>query len=133
MSDKSFIVSTFNNYFFEFLEDVQRILPENAHIRTSLRSFRTLTDLNKSVLIKAWHKFVYQKYEGVIDSGDISFFFEKDYSADLTALSNSNKILEIIDSVRQPVKEACSNDTNKEHVTTYIQNLSKLSVAYNEG
>ncbi len=131
MSDKSFIVSTFNNYFFEFLEDVQRILPDNTHIRTSLRSFRTLTDLNKSVLIKAWYKFVYQKYETVIDAGDISFFFEKDYSADLTALSNSNKILEIIDSVRQPVKEACSNETNKQHVTTYIQNLSKLSVAYN--
>ena len=132
MSDKSFIVSTFNNYFFEFLEDVQRILPENMHIRTSLRSFRTLTDLNKSVLIKAWYKFVYQKYEGVIDSGDISFFFEKDYSTDLNALSNSNKILEIIDSVRQPVKEACSNATNKDHVVTYIQNLSKLSVAYSE-
>lgn len=132
MSDKSFIVTTFNNYFFEFLEDVQRILPDNMHIRTSLRSFRTLTDLNKSVLIKAWHKFVYLKYESVIDSGDISFFFEKDYSTDLTALSNSNKILEIIDNVRQPVKEACVNETNKEHVVTYIQNLSKLSVAYME-
>lgn len=130
-SDKAFIVSTFNNYFFEFLEDIQRILPDNAHIRTALRSFRTLTDLNKSVLIKAWYKFVYQKYESVIDSGDISFFFEKDYSADLTALSNSNKILEIIDTVRQPVKEACANETNKTHVVTYIQNLSKLSVAYN--
>jgi len=28
------------------------------------------------------------------------------------------------------VKEACSTPANKAHVTTYIQNLSKLAIAY---
>lgn len=132
MSEKSFIVKTFNDHFFEFFEDVLKILPENMHIKTALRSFKTVSDLNKSILIKCWHKFVYSKYTDVIETGDISFFFEKDYSTDVGHLANSNNIMEIINSVRQPVKDACENPVNKQHVVTYIQNLSKLSVAYVE-
>ena len=130
--DKSFVVTTFNTHFFDFFEDVLKILPDNMQIKTALRSFRTVSDLNKSVLVKCWHKFVYLKYTEVINTGDISFFFEKDYTNDLTHLNNSNKIMEIIDSIREPVKDACNNPTNKQHVITYIQNLSKLSIAYHD-
>lgn len=132
MSEKAFIVKTFNDHFFEFFEDVLKILPENMHIKTALRSFKTISDLNKSILIKCWHKFVYSKYTDVIETGDISFFFEKDYSNDVGHLTNSNNIMEIINSVRQPVKDACENPVNKQHVVTYIQNLSKLSVVYQD-
>ena len=132
MSEKAFIVKTFNDHFFEFFEDVLKILPENMHIKTALRSFKTISDLNKSILIKCWHKFVYLKYTDVIETGDISFFFEKDYSNDVGHLTNSNNIMEIINSVRQPVKDACENPVNKQHVVTYIQNLSKLSVVYQD-
>jgi len=131
-SEKSFIVKTFNDHFFEFFEDVLKILPDNMHIKTALRSFKTVSDLNKSILIKCWHKFVYMKYTDVINTGDITFFFEKDYSTDISHLSNSNNIMDIIDTIRQPVKDACENPVNKQHVVTYIQNLSRLSVAYVE-
>jgi hypothetical protein len=131
-SEKSFIVKTFNDHFFEFFEDVLKILPDNMHIKTALRSFKTVSDLNKSILIKCWHKFVYMKYTDVINTGDITFFFEKDYSTDISHLSNSNNIMDIIDTIRQPVKDACENPLNKQHVTTYIQNLSKLSIVYME-
>jgi hypothetical protein len=131
-SEKSFIVKTFNDHFFEFFEDVLKILPDNMHIKTALRSFKTVSDLNKSILIKCWHKFVYMKYIDVINTGDITFFFEKDYSTDISHLSNSNNIMDIIDTIRQPVKDACENPVNKQHVVTYIQNLSRLSVAYLE-
>jgi hypothetical protein len=131
-SEKSFIVKTFNDHFFEFFEDVLKILPDNMHIKTALRSFKTVSDLNKSILIKCWHKFVYMKYTDVINTGDITFFFEKDYSTDISHLSNSNNIMDIIDTIRQPVKDACENPVNKQHVVAYIQNLSRLSVAYVE-
>ena len=131
-SEKSFIVKTFNDHFFEFFEDVLKILPDNMHIKTALRSFKTVSDLNKSILIKCWHKFVYMKYTDVINTGDITFFFEKDYSTDISHLSNSNNIMDIIDTIRQPVKDACENPVNNQHVDTYIQNLSRLSVAYVE-
>jgi len=131
-SEKSFIVKTFNDHFFEFFEDVLKILPDNMHIKTALRSFKTVSDLNKSILIKCWYKFVYMKYTDVINTGDITFFFEKDYSTDISHLANSNNIMDIIDTIRQPVKDACENPVNKQHVVTYIQNLSRLSVAYTE-
>lgn len=132
MNDKSFLIKTFNDHFFEFFEDVLKILPDNMHIKTALRSFKTVSDLNKSIIIKCWHKFVYSKYTDVINTGDITFFFEKDYATDVSHLANSNNIMDIIDTIRQPVKDACVNPTNKQHVTTYIQNLSRLSVAYTE-
>jgi hypothetical protein len=132
MTDKSFIVKTFNIHFFEFFEDVLKILPDNMHIKTALRSFKTISDLNKNILIKCWHKFVYSKYTDVINTGDITFFFEKDYATDVSHLSNSGAIMDIINSIRQPVKDSCENPVNKQHVITYIQNLSKLSIAYVE-
>ena len=75
-------------------------------------------------------KFVYHPYKDVIDNGDISFFFDKDYSNDLSTVTNANKILNIIDTLREPIKEM--GDANKEHTTKYIQNLSKLSMLYND-
>ena len=132
MTDKSFIVKTFNVHFFEFFEDILKILPDNMNIKTALRSFKTISDLNKTILIKCWHKFVYSIYTDVINTGDITFFFEKDYLTDVSHLANSGAIMDIINSIRQPVKDACENPVNKQHVITYIQNLSKLSIAYVE-
>jgi len=130
MADRPLIIRTFNELFFELLDDVIKILPNSGGLKTARRSFQTLSDLNKSVLIKCWHKFVYLKYKDQIFSGNIEFFFEKDYSADVVKLSNPDKVLEVIDSIRDPVKEACCTPVNKSHVTTYIQNLTKLSIAY---
>lgn len=130
MADRPLIIRTFNELFFELLDDVIKILPNSTGLKTARRSFQTLSDLNKSMLIKCWNKFVYLKYKDQIFSGNIEFFFEKDYSADVVKLSNPDKVLEVIDSIRDPVKEACSTSVNKAHVTTYIQNLTKLSIAY---
>jgi hypothetical protein len=125
--DRPTIIRSFNDYFFEFLDDMLKVLPNNKSVLTAIRSFRMLTDVNKGILIKCWHKFVYLKYKNVIEEGNVEFFFEKDYSEDLTKLSNAKTIMEIIDSVRTPAKEICENPKNKEHITTYIQTLCKLS------
>jgi hypothetical protein len=130
--DRSTIIRVFNDHLFEFLEDVLKLLPGNRNMIAAIRSFQTVIAFNKAIIVKCWHKFVYLKYSSVIEAGDITFFFDKDYSDDLTKLNNPDKIIEIIDSIRIPVKEICENLTNKEHAVTYIQNLSKLSVAYND-
>lgn len=130
--DRSTIIRVFNDHLFEFLEDVLKLLPGNRNMIAAIRSFQTVIAFNKAIIVKCWHKFVYLKYSSVIEAGDITFFFDKDYSDDLTKLNNPDKIIEIIDSIRNPVKEICENLTNKEHAVTYIQNLSKLSVAYND-
>ena len=130
--DRPTIIRSFNDYFFEFLDDMLKVLPENKSVLTAIRSFRMLTDVNKGILIKSWYKFVYIKYKTVIDEGNVEFFFEKDYSEDLTKLSNANTIMDIIDSVRKPAKEICENPKNREHITTYIQTLCKLSEILND-
>jgi hypothetical protein len=128
--DRSTLIRAFNDHIFEFLDDISKLLPGNRSMMTAIRSFQTVVTFNKSVIIKCWYKYVYIKYADVIEKGDISFFFEKDYSEDLTNLQNPDKVIEIIDSIRTPVKEICENPNNKEHALTYIQNLSKLSVAF---
>ena len=129
--DRPTIIRSFNDYFFEFLDDMLKVLPNNKSVLTAIRSFRMLTDVNKAILIKSWYKFVYMKYKTVIDDGNVEFFFEKDYSEDLTKLSNATAIMDIIDSVRNPAKEICENPKNREHITTYIQTLCKLSEILN--
>ena len=130
--DRGTLIRSFNDYLFEFLDDMIKVLPGNKSVMTATRAFRMLTDANKAIIIKCWYKFVFLKYKDVINDGDVDFFFEKDYSEDLTKLSNSQSILEIIDSVRLPAKEICENPKNKEHITTYVQTLCKLSEVFND-
>jgi hypothetical protein len=130
--DRSTLIRAFNDHLFEFLDDVLKLLPGNRSMISAIRSFQTIVSLNKALIIKCWHKYVYLKYSNVIDNGDITFFFDKDYSDDLTKLSNPDKVIEIIDSIRVPVKEICENPVNAEHAVEYIQNLSRLSVAFND-
>ena len=130
--DRSTLIRAFNDHLFEFLDDVLKLLPGNRSMMTAIRSFQTVITFNKSVIIKCWHKYVYKKYADVIEKGEITFFFEKDYNEDLTNLKNPNKVIEIIDSIRTPVKEICENPINTEYVVTYMMNLSKLSVAFAE-
>jgi len=132
MCDRTTLIRSFNDYFCEFLDDILRVLPNNKQVITATRSFKTLIELNKTILVKCWYKFVYCKYSDVINSGNIDFFFQKDYSEDLEQLNNSKAIMDIIDSVRTPAMESCENPKNKEYITIYIQNLCKLSVMFNE-
>ena len=130
MTDKSSILRAFNTHFFDFIEDLHGIFPNNNDLVVAKTSFDTIKKANPTAIIKAWLKFVYHPYKDVIDNGDISFFFDKDYSDDLSTVTNANKILNIIDTLREPIKEM--GDANKEHTTKYIQNLSKLSMLYND-
>ncbi len=128
MSNKTTIVKTFNNHFFEFIDDVIRIFPENKDIKFARTSIEMIQTANVSAIIKAWHKFVYLPYSTAIDAGDIQFFFNKDYSDDINHLANSNEIMRVIDTIREPVKNM--TETEQTYTIKYIQNLSKLSNMY---
>lgn len=128
MADKSTILKTFNTHFFEFLDDILRIFPDNQNIAAARKSFETIKRANPTAILKVWSKFVYTPYRQVIDEGNIEFFFEKDYGSDLNSLANSGEIMKMIDVMREPVKQM--SDVNKAHSMQYIQNLSKLSIAY---
>lgn len=128
MADKSTLSRAFNSHLIEFFDDISRIYPENQDIIKAKSSFETLKKANPSLIVKAWFKKVYTPYQSVIDSGDISFFFDKDYSQDLQSIANSGDIMKMIDKIREPVRGM--TDSNKDHCMQYIQNLSKISTAY---
>lgn len=128
MVDKSGILKAFNTHFFEFVDDIINIFPETKDIRESKTTFELFRKANPTSILKAWNTFVYSPYCDVIEQGNIEFFFNKDYKNDLTYMANANDIMNIIDTLRDPVKNM--SDTNKAHTMKYIQNLSKLSDMY---
>lgn len=127
-AEKSSLMRGFNDTFFDFIDDAIRIIPNNKDVISARASFNLIKMANPSAIIKVWYQFIYLKYSTQIDSGDLSFFFEKDYSEDLNNLSNSNEIIGIIDSIRDPLRS--TSDVNKEHTKKYIQIMSKLSAMY---
>jgi len=120
----------FNNHFFDFMEDIITIVPDNNDLPVSRDSFVMIKKANPTAIIKAWYLHIYKPYGNVISAGDITFFFEKDYSEDISHLSNADNIMQIIDTIRQPIREM--GEVNKAHSMKYIQNLTELSRAYNE-
>ena len=128
MTDKTTILRAFNKYFFEFIDDIIRIFPENIDVYNSKTSFELFKKANPTCLLKAWKTFVYEPYNDVIQQGNIDFFFEKDYKDDLKQMANANQIMGVIDTIREPLRDL--DMKNKEIAVKYIQNLSKLANLY---
>lgn len=127
--DKSQILKGFNDHFVEFVEDVERVFPDDNDISTVKESFIQMRKANPRLVIKAFNEYFLNKYRSEIESGNIDFFIKKDYNTDLSVLGDSDYILKKIDVLRNPVKNMKEEDQNK--VIKYIQNLSKLCDIYN--
>lgn len=119
------LISIFNNHFSEFLEDIQNVFPENVDIATAKNSLVAIRKTNPKLLINIWNTRVAIPYAKEIEEGNIDFFILKDYSQDLMKADNSDKIMESIDRLREPVKSMSKE--NQAKTMKYIQNLSKLS------
>ena len=127
--DKSQILKGFNDHFVEFVEDVERVFPDNNDISTVKESFIQMRKANPRLVIKAFNEYFLNKYRSEIESGNIDFFIKKDYNTDLSVVGDSDYILKKIDVLRNPVKNMKEEDQYK--VIKYIQNLSKLCDIYN--
>jgi hypothetical protein len=119
------ILNAFNDHFFEFINDIQKVFPENNDILSAKNALITVRKLNPKIIVKIWSTFIVGKYKGEIEAGNIDFFINKDYSSDVSNASNSDKIMESIDRLREPIK--CMSEENQIKVMKYIQNLTKLS------
>ena len=120
------LVTVFNDHFAEFVSDIQSVFPDDPDILTAKNSLLAIRKANPKLLVKIWVNYVYTPYKSQIDNGDINFFLSKDYGSDLSINDNSEKIMESIDRLRNPVKNM--NPANQAKTMKYIQNLSKLSV-----
>jgi hypothetical protein len=130
MSDKTTVMRAFNTHFVEFIDDILNIYPDSIEIAAAKTSFETFRKMNPSAIIKAWYLYVYVPYSNYIEAGDLSFFFEKDYSNDLDYVANSDEVLKMIDRVRNPLRQL--SESNKEQTKKYLKNLNKLSIVYHQ-
>lgn len=120
------ILTLFNDHFIEFVSDIQNVFPEDPDILTAKNSLLTIRKANPKMIVKIWKKYIVEKYQQEIDAGNISFFMEKDYSMDLAAAENSDKILESINRLKAPINQMSKE--NQDKTMKYIQNLTKLAV-----
>lgn len=120
------LLSVFNDHFSEFVNDIQSVFPDDPDILTAKNALIAIRKANPKLLVKIWVKYVITPYKSQIDSGDINFFINKDYSSDLIKSDNADKIMESIDRLRNPVKQM--SPENQVKTMKYIQNLSKLAV-----
>ena len=126
--DKSQILKGFNDHFVEFVEDIERVFPDDDDISTVKASFIQMRKANPKLVIKAFNKYFLKIYRSEIECGNIDFFIHKDYNTDLSVVGDSDYILKKIDVLREPVKNM--NSVDREKVVKYIQNLSKLCDVY---
>ena len=125
---KSVVLKAFNKTLSEFLTEMNNIIPNNSDIKSAKRSNSIMSKMNPSLIIKAWETHVNEHYYEHIMKSDLDYFLEKDYSEDMENLG-TNDSLEFISNIKEPIKNL--DEKNKETAFVYIQNLCKLSYAYN--
>jgi len=128
MSDKTTVLRAFNNVFFEFLGEVQKVLPDDADIKDAVAGLEFFKKANPTCIVKAWQFFVYEPYKEEIGRGDITFFCDKDYQSDLSYMANSDEIMKVIQRIRTPLRSM--SEENKQVVVQFVTNLCRLSLVY---
>lgn len=124
------ILNIFNNHLLEFVEDVERVFPEDVDLRTAKNTLLTVKKANPRLIPNVWYKYVAGPYREVIQRGDCDFFIDKDYSQDLSRHSHADKILEVINRLKSPVRNMTRED--QLNVMKYVQNLSQLCYDYSD-
>jgi hypothetical protein len=119
------ILTVFNDHFIEFVNDVHCVFPDDPDILTTKNALTAIRKANPKMIVKIWNTFIVSKYKSEIEAGNIDFFINKDYSHDVSGTTNSDKIMESIDRLREPNKNMSTE--NQAKVMKYIQNLTKLS------
>ena len=126
------LLTAFNDHFMEFVNDIHEVFPDDVDILSAKNSFSMVRKMNPKLLIKSWDSLVVGKYQSAIESGDLSFFMDKDYTRDLQDVPNNpnaERIVSAIDRLRTPIKSMSPD--NQAKIMKYIQNLTKISNLYN--
>jgi hypothetical protein len=118
-------VQAFNTHFFEFIEDIKNVFPEDVDILTASNILIAMRKTNPKLIVKIWKTYIVDKYKNEIEQGDIDFFINKDYTNDVSASESSTKIMNAINRLRTPIKNM--SEENQLKSIKYIQNLTKLS------
>ena len=119
------ILTAFNDHFADFINDVHSVFPEDVDVLSAKNALIAIRKANPKMIVKIWNSFIVSKYRSEIEAGNLEFFMNKDYSNDVSNSQNSDKIMESIDRLREPIRNM--GPENQAKVMKYIQNLTKLA------
>ena len=119
------ILTAFNDHFIEFVSDIQSVFPNDPDILATKNALSAIRKANPKMIVKIWNSFVVGKYKSEIEAGNIGFFIDKDYASDVSAAANSDKIMDSINRLREPIRQMTQESQAK--TMKYIQNLTKLA------
>ena len=119
------ILTAFNDHFIDFVNDVQSVFPNDADILSTKNALMAIRKANPKMIVKIWNAFIVSNYKSEIEAGNLDFFINKDYSQDISLASNSDKIMDSINRLREPIKQMTPESQAK--TMKYIQNLTKLA------
>jgi hypothetical protein len=122
------ILTAFNDHFAEFVSDIHSVFPDDTDVLAAKNALLAIRKANPKMIIKIWNVFIVGKYKNEIESGNLDFFINKDYSNDVANAGDPTKITESIDRLRAPIK--LMSKENQEKTMKYIQNLTKLAAIY---
>jgi hypothetical protein len=119
------IITAFNDHFMEFINDVQTVFPDDADILTAVNALKLVRKSNPKMIVKIWNKYIVEPYKQEIESGNLDFFMNKDYSNDVQTTGYSDQIMNSINRLRNPIKNM--DEENKQKTMKYVQNLTTLA------
>tara|TARA_B100001540_G_C15748852_1_gene615917 strand:- start:900 stop:1292 length:393 start_codon:yes stop_codon:yes gene_type:complete len=122
------ILSAFNVHFLDFLQDIERVFPNDVDIKTAINFLQTVKKTNPRLIIIFFKQHINDLYGEYIHKNDLTYFLNKKYDNDIIGDSTKD-ILNKIDQLREPIRKMDSK--NKQHILQYMQDLCKLSVLYN--
>lgn len=118
----------FNTQLSCLFKDITSIFPDNKEILIAQTKYDAIRKMNPSLIIKIWFEYIYKPYANFIDTNNMDYFYNKDYSEDLKHITGSKDIIIMIDNVRTPIRSM--DEENKNKMAKYIKNLSTLSTMY---
>lgn len=129
--DKEQVLSAFNDHFKEFIQDIKRVFPSNTDIVALNKGLPSILLLNPRIILKSFKPNFVDIYRSQIEAGDINFFIELDYQADLNKLgldASKGMILEKINCLKEPIRQM--NKEEQDNVMKYMKNLMGLTDLY---
>jgi len=122
------ILKAFTGHLTEFVDEIKKVFPNDANLRTGSIFLESLIKINPKSVIIGWKECVNDVYKTQILNGDLEYFINKDYNKDLEGSDNKGKILKTIDTFRDKIRNM--GDNNKKKSMKYVQNLTKLCNMY---
>lgn len=129
--EKSDILAAFNNHFSDYLDDIERIFPEDMDIKTAINYLKSIRKMNPRLVIKIWKSYICDPYREPIINGDINFFMNKNFNEDIQYLDTQKSQKEILDKIEyiKTITMQMGEDNLKKNLE-YIQNLLKICDLY---